>query len=206
MITKPITVAQIAAANALWESVPSWVCSYSALNLLARQLPDHDNDSCFLKTVAINGIFNTFVFDLIGMARHVHKILSNPRKASGPELIDALAANGKMYRSFASKYGHFFVDRDKFPILDQYVLKSLAHHRGERKVSPSSYKEFHTSFLQLHEVCEISYGNKEIDQYLWISGMYRHWLKKGNAELGRDACGLFSSSSPRIVELLQILL
>jgi len=198
---------QIDAARSLWEQVPSWVGSYRALHVLAIRLPDRDIDSCFLKVVAIDGLYNTFIYDRWGMAQHLASVPANSYVPESPDLVERLAYfGGKHYRSFASKYAHFFVDSERYPIWDQYVLRSLAHHRGSRKIWPSSYDEFCKWLLEVGQQCEEPLTCKEIDQYLWISGMYRQFKDDKKKQLSNDAKDLFQLSDSETAGLLQMLL
>ena len=101
-----------------------WKLSETALESLAEKLPDFSPEACLLKTVAVNAIYGTQLLATVRMAKHVEKLLSNLSVESlGPEIvqqIDSLPAldgqKKRMAVSFASKFCHFFVDSERFPI------------------------------------------------------------------------------------------
>ena len=101
-----------------------WKLSETALEILAERFPDFSPEACLLKTVAVNAIYGTQLLATVRMAKHVEKLLCNSSvKSLGPEIvqqIDSLPAldgqKKRMAVSFASKFCHFFVDSERFPI------------------------------------------------------------------------------------------
>ena len=73
------------------------------------------------------------------MAGHVEQVMRATDPATANEgLVEVMAhlpstdaqKPGRHFRSFASKFCHFFVDADRFPIKDSYAEKMLKHHLG----------------------------------------------------------------------------
>jgi len=193
MPVRPIRAIQIQAGATLRELLNPWNSTDNALTLLAIRFPDHTLEACLVKTATLNALYNTNVFAVWRMGEHVHRVLNEPGRSNGPDLVDRMAqmdAN-RAHRSFASKYAHFFIDPEAFPILDQYVVKMLAWHLGHRRVWPESYVEFHDWFNQLRPFCEGNPSTKEIDQYLWMAGMKREFDRSGRKYLSASVGDLF---------------
>lgn len=192
----------IEAGQRLHAMVPSWGTTDEALNAVAKNFPEHDLSSCLVKVVTVNSLYSTNVYAVWRMAEHVQQVLMDPQRPSGPELVDCIAALGnRNHRSFASKYTHFFIDSG-FPILDQYVLKMLAYHLGQRQVWPKDYVQFYGWFEKLRSHCDGQFSTKDIDQYLWMAGMYREFRRVGPGLLSKDVGTLFASQDPQIQKTL----
>ena len=188
----------IEASRMLHAMVPSWETTDRALDAVAKSFPKDDLASCLVKVVTVNSLYNTNVYAVWRMAEHVQQVLADPGRPTGPKLVDCIAAlENRNHRSFASKYTHFFLDPE-YPILDQYVLKMLAYHLGHRQVSPKDYVEFHGWFKKLSSLCDGQYSTKDIDQYLWMAGMYREFKRVGPGMLSKDVGTLFTSQDPQI--------
>jgi len=76
------------------------------------------------------------------MGEHVAKVIEsvNMRNPSR-ELVDTIAAlpskKGQTKRkrtSFAAKFCHFFVDKDRFPIYDDAARKAIKLHLGSKEL------------------------------------------------------------------------
>lgn len=192
----------IEAGKLLHAMVPSWETTDKALNAVHENFPKDDLASCLVKVVTVNSLYSTNVYAVWRMAEHVQQILADPHRPTGPELVDRIAALGKRnHRSFASKYTHFFID-PQYPILDQYVLKMLAYHLGQRQVWPKDYVQFHGWFEKLRSLCDGQFSTKDIDQYLWMAGMYREFRRVGPGLLSKDVGTLFASQDPQIQKTL----
>ena len=82
--------------------------------------------------------------------------------------------------SFASKFAHFFIDEERFPIYDSYAVKMVAYHLGEQGLvrdTDNPYKAFVANFHQLKQVAGLECTTRELDHYLWLAGMFRKWQK-----------------------------
>lgn len=92
-----------------------------------------------LKVAAVDHLYATnLVMNLsaVTMADHIVEIMREP--PSGAALVERIAeikvrsGDTKHLRSFASKFCHFFIDRDRYPIFDKYVGLTLKHHLGSK--------------------------------------------------------------------------
>jgi len=81
---------------------------------------------------------------------------------------------------FASKFSHFFIDSEKFPIFDQYAAMMVDFHLGSSGTG-KDYAAFYENFFKLktrlEERYKLLYTTKAIDHYLWLSGMYVAWKR-----------------------------
>lgn len=136
----------------------------------------------YIKAALLNDFYNTNIFSIDKMARHIHSINIDSALESGKsevvEDIASLTIQGKTRRhySFATKYCsmHF---PDIYPIYDAMVIKVLKAYRGEFKFSSfknndlinySKYRQIIDSFRYHFQLTNFSY--KEIDKYLWFYG------------------------------------
>ncbi len=133
-----LTEDQITAAGALHATLKQWRLTDDALRRLQDALPAFGPEESLLKVVAINALYGTNVFALVRAATHVQRVLAASDVATaGPELVESLAnipttsgGRTRRYVSFASKFAHFFVSADRFPIYDSYAERMMVLHVG----------------------------------------------------------------------------
>jgi hypothetical protein len=156
-LSVPLTLKQIQIAGELHGLLEQWRLSDNALRRLHRALPGFDEESCLLKSIAVNQLYGTQVLAIIPMAKNVQRALSQPGATEkGAVLVDQIAAltlNGKKRRctGFAAKYCHFFVNEDGFPIYDEMAKQAIRLHLGEQysRDSSSPYAIFCDNFGRL---------------------------------------------------------
>ena len=137
-----------------------------------------------LKASVVNALYATNVYAIRAMARHICDLFSVESELSDLQLVPRiaeLAVGGKVRRcvSFA-KYAHFFVDPDRFYIMDYYAGQALAAHLGARRVDPADWTPDYPAFVQRVETLRrrdrIAVSNRELDRYLWLYGCWRDYL------------------------------
>jgi hypothetical protein len=161
-----------------------------------------------LKLAVVNGLFNTNEHYLDHVAEHMTNILSS---FTGNEtyyitlFIEQLATffvpkkeNPRHCWSLASKFAHFFIDPDLFPIYDTYVKKMVVFHLyGECKdiyedaIDP--YSLFFQDFNILKKFVKMECSIIELDRYLWLAGRLKVW-KCENQKIRREIADLFKNS------------
>jgi hypothetical protein len=210
----PLPLKKIEAANTLHMRLEQWRLADQALRLLGERFPDFDSRSCLLKVVAVNGLYGTHLFAITRMATHAADVLAGLESAAaGPEVVERLAdlpaAEGqkrqRRHYSFASKFAHFFLDEERFPIMDSYAIATLKRHLGRGHYSlngASTYDAFVRNFHVLKRLCGFTGRNRELDRYLWLAGEYAAWKKKRGAKINAELAALFARSSGEAAALL----
>lgn len=199
----PITQAQIDAARRLHDILSIWPTTDRAFDLLKSRFPGFSPEATIIKCAAINDLYSTNVFAIWRMATHVVKTMEAP-PADPDELAETIARlpdeDGTVRRchwSFASKLCHFFIDADAHPIYDSYCRDMLTYHLGRgRCISDAAnpYRAFKQNLLQLRDLSGISASLRDLDEYLWLAGQYREWLKRGeDARINGELRGLFEA-------------
>lgn len=111
--------------------------------------------------------------------------------------------------SFASKFAHFFIDRERFPIYDSHADGMVAYHLGrkEREKDPEHpYRAFVKNLHTLRERAGITCSAAELDRYLWLAGLYRAWRHNAKSQINIEVARLFESPSSEATAHLAALL
>ena len=126
-LDEPLDQKQIDAADRLRQNhLRQWQLSDAALLRMREKLPDFEPETCLLKSVAVNAIYGTNVLAIVRVANYVANVFGrHDHSQAGAELVREIAnvPTGKgqpsrIHTSFASKFCHFFVDSERFPIYD----------------------------------------------------------------------------------------
>jgi hypothetical protein len=142
------------------------------------------------------------------MAEHVREVLSRfELPTAGPELVEELAelpgpgSKGKLrhFHSFASKFAHFFIGAERFPILDGYAERMVRLHLGRRNVHHDTvyrYVAFVRNFEALQRLAGWSGTTRALDQYLWLAGRYGAWRRNPDVAINGELKRFFASPPP----------
>lgn len=201
----PLAEAHIMAAGYLYrEHMPLWRDMDAALAELAAALPGFDRPTVMLKVTTVNALYRAWVFDthLLRVASHISQVMATEVEPwVDPGLVTRLAAlprkNGpgieRRYKSFASKFAHFFVNPAAFPIYDTYACKTVHHHLlGIATCDDPPYDRYVDRVAMLRAEVGGAYHYTELDHYLWLSGEYREWLNDHDAGIDPEARSLFA--------------
>jgi len=215
----PLTWAQIKAAIRLQARLGEGVPSEHALDMLSERLPTFDLESCLIKTAALNQLYYTNVRAVTRMARRVHSVMrQNINELAVNELVELLAnlpkseAHQRQWNhiSFASKFAHFFIDSERFPIYDFHANKMLIYHLGNTAATfdpEHRYRAFTVNFNTVKSQVGCPCSTRELDKYLWLAGVYRQWLgNQENPKINADANRLFVNASEEIKHDLEVIL
>jgi hypothetical protein len=214
----PVSKTQIEAAGRLYqEHLSQWRLVDSCFRLLRERVPDFSAEACLLKVAAVNELYRTNVYAVVRMAEHVQRVLADQEpETAGPELVETLAALNptknqapRRHFSFASKFAHFFIEPDRYPILDSFAVRRLKFHLGKKCYSNDvehPYLAFVRNLNELKKLSGFSGENKALDCYLWLSGQYKKWVKNPKAEVASESRKLFQIKTGEVVHLCRSLL
>ena len=212
--TASLTEKQIAAAGALHATLEQWHATDTALYRLQQEMPTFGLEECVLKVAAIDALYGTNVYAKVRAARHAQAIIGSANLSSaGLELVESLArvppAEGgrpQRHLSFASKFAHFFIDAERFPIYDSYAQRIVSLHLGPSAVRDRGrpYEAFVRNLDRLKSESGLGCTYRELDHYLWIAGLYRAHLG-GKRELNAELRNLFLRPSTEQRVLLETL-
>jgi len=208
----PLTAEQLDAATRLHVRLVSWKATDAALDLLAKRIPEFDFGACLIKASAVNQLYGTNVYALNRVCAHVSDVMKSP---DADDLVERIATfregeKTKHYVSFASKFAHFFIDKDAYPVFDSYALQGLRHHlAGVRFPTDGSppYADYVAGLASLKTLASLSCSGRELDRYLWLSGLYRAWSNNPKAPINLEARSVFDrkSEDPAINDELRVL-
>ena len=185
----PLKKEQVEAACRLHQRLLQWKLSDAALLHLQNSAPDFGPEACLLKSVAINSLYSTQVYAIVRMGQHVHQVIGSVAslaelQVTGPRLVDRIASlpmkDGEKKRSFvsfAAKFCHFFIEQEQYPIYDDAARRAIRFHLGNailRGDNPT-YTSFCDALTRFRREAEIAGPSRELDRYLWITGMYMKW-------------------------------
>jgi len=152
---------------------------------LSKRFPRFDPQSTPLKAVAVNALYHTHVLAIERIAAHVSFVLRSVDVPKGsPDLVERLAYPGPRSKgeskqrrnlSFASKFAHFFIDSDRFPIFDNRVRVMLAVHLGRGMVRNTEhpYVGFLANLSEFRQRFEWTGKARDLDRYLWLAESIR---------------------------------
>lgn len=199
-----LTPEQVEVAGALHRTLKQWRVTDEALRRLGQAIPGFGPEEALLKVVAVNALYGTNVFALVRAAKHVHAVLGSTDVACvSPQLVESLAnipttsaGRPRRYVSFASKFAHFFISAERFPIYDSYAEQMLLHHLGRaaKRDPVRPYVTFVENLDRLRSECGLRCSYRDLDRYLWLAGQYRAHAR-GKRELNAELLHLFEKPS-----------
>ena len=207
MSATPLKAEQIDAADRLYRGVEAWRRTDEALAALQESIPGFDGPATLLKTVAVNAMYGTNIYAIARVARHVEEVLAlSDLPTAGPELVEAMAevppapgGKPRRHRSFASKFAHFFIDPDRFPILDLFAVNMVRTHLGRAAAElpeQSTYSKFAAAFGRLAGRAGLRTDTRRLDRYLWIVGQYRQWVRNPGSVINSELRAMFEADKP----------
>ncbi len=202
----------ITASELLWERLEDFRRSDRALYALQGCFPSFDTESTLLKVLALSSVDGDKSSSGVSLANRIHILLSHADVSRcGPELVDALAATaiefGKSSNGgvgFASRFAHFFVDGERFPILDAWserALEWLIERPLQGAPGESRYARFARDFAWVAGALRLT-RRRELAHWLWIAGQYRAWTRNRRTPMHRSVRALFESGPQELEHLL----
>lgn len=212
-LAHPLSHDQIEAANRLYGRAVQWQRTDRALHLLRERVPEFGSEATLLKAVAINALYSANVYAIVRVAEHIEGVLARSNQAAaGPELVETMAtvpAGGSEKRprrrhSFASKFAHFFIDPERFPILDHYANEMVRVHLGNEGMIQDPerpYVAFVKNIEQLEAAVGVKVSRTGLDHYLLIAGQCRAFEQGHGEEIGAELRELFETGCDEIAIL-----
>jgi hypothetical protein len=200
---------RIGAAATLWGRSVELVRAERGLFALQGCFPRYDPESILLKVVALHSLDSSRTLPTTRWAAHAHDVLRSidPRKV-GPELVDSLAAlpgtrlaENKRAITLASRFAHYFVDVDRFPVLDSWSESALDRLVAAHDETATRYVDFARRHAALASALGVS-RPRRLWCFLWLSGQYRAWARNPRTPIHRAARALFESGAPELEALL----
>jgi hypothetical protein len=178
----PVLVSQAAET---FEAKPATALPARALALLFRHFPANMvAEEVQLKVAALNALYNTNVYDLVGLAEHIVTCRIDPLLQAGESTAVDLISRAPLGRdrkprnvfAFATKYCSWH-NPEVYPIFDSYVESLLAAYRrqdGFAKFRTDGLRQF-ARFKGVIEEFRSFYGLqglplRSIDRFLWLTG------------------------------------
>ncbi len=207
-----------------------WRTTENALLTLSECYPGHSLGACLVKAAAVNALYSTYVLAITRMGKHVHNVLQQERfrkitLANSIELVEAIAdltppaqldnaadlntssapdqQRKRQFRSFASKFCAFFVDRNLFPIYDDAAREAIKLHLSSRDLDKSTtYGGFVKNLHRLRDRYALHSSDcVDLDRYLWLRGMYDRY-ERGDARVNRELREYFAGEPRELAALL----
>jgi hypothetical protein len=197
----PVSLEQVAVANRLHEQLIQWQVKDRALDALHMRFTGFNIEVTVLKVAAVNQLYRTNVYAVDRMAKHIESMMCENEQIDDVRLVEDLASlPGRKHISFSSKFAHFFIDKERFPIYDSFAEDMVKFHLGHQNWNPDKehpYRACVQNLTQLKEqVClQGACTYESLDRYLWITGLYKAYKTRANPKINREVEELFKSLS-----------
>jgi hypothetical protein len=211
-------IEQVRAAVRLWCHSTDLVRAERSLFALQGYFPRNDGDSVLLKLVALQTLDGGRAFGAERWAAQCERLLAGvDARSVDLDLVDRLglaaqrsAREHKGALTFASRFAHYFLDVDRFPVLDAWSESELERLAPRDESAPSRYAEFAARHARV--AAELGVARpRQLWCCLWLVGQYRAWRRNPRRSIHRAARALFEScpaeaalllpSAPRVTEL-----
>ncbi|MBI4082742.1 MAG: hypothetical protein HY423_09040 [Candidatus Lambdaproteobacteria bacterium] len=171
----------------------------------------------FVRCSVIESLYftNARMHEMLEVARHVHEChrtidIENMDEIAIVNRISKIGDGKPHLISFASKYAHFFIDSNKFPVFDSFACKYMVHLFGGNKSQYDSfYGHFVEDYRKLGKAAReqgLSTDSRGLDKFLWIGGMVLEAKRKeksakrkekATAEMNREFKALWDKAETK---------
>jgi hypothetical protein len=198
----PLTQSQVDAAQRLHGNMRQWLETDAALSLIAQRFNGFDYTSTLVKVVSVNGLYGTNLYAVHRMTAHITRVMaSSDASTSSVDLVERMGSltvrkagsKPRRHLSFASKFCHFFIDPDRFPIMDSFATLALKRHLGTKAMirdDAAPYRAFTQNVTALIELSGVQASVRQLDRYLWISGAYHALRRKPTTLVNAELAGI----------------
>jgi len=208
----PLERAQIEAADRLWNRLDDLQRSDRALASLQGVLSTFDRESTLLKVLALHPIDTSKTHVGLPLAREISEFLrAVDTQRCGLQVVDDLAAvadrHGKSSYDglgFASRFAHYFIDSERFPVLDAWSERALEALLGGVLLGAEGdgrYVRFACSFAHVAEPLALP-RRRRLGRWLWLAGQYTAWRANRRTAINRAVRDLFEQAPDELADLL----
>lgn len=204
----PLSQEQIAAATEIHDAhMPGWAAADRALDLLREAIPQFSHEEVLIKAATVDRLYFARHMRLTESIGQIVQTMTDP-PPDAIAIVEAIAplksdGSTSSYWSFSSKFVHFFVDPAGVPIYDDWAIKAIRHHFGRLSwIGKTPYRAFAEYVFALRELGGVSCSIRELDRYLWLSGMLRGWRKSQSAGISGEVRAVFESSDREVQAVL----
>ncbi|MCC5787988.1 MAG: hypothetical protein JJU33_14950 [Phycisphaerales bacterium] len=205
-----LTSEMVEAGDRIYRRLPEQCEGEAALFHLAERCPGFGREEILVKVVSLNALAGPHVLSRAVAVRHLQRVMAKADPAD-PMIVDRLAdipmASGKPSKrkqhGFASKFAHYFIDAERFPVMDAHAAKMLRFHLGGRSYvvdESSRYREFESNSRRLRGLSGHKGSRRAMGRYLWVAGQYLEWSRSPRAKINRQLAAIFNSPAPDAAE------
>lgn len=177
------------------DHMTDWADAANVLYAMRNSLNGTSDAAVLGRVAAVNSLYNAGLGSaVLEMVRHIQELeRAAPlklRDGSPAVVVEDIAflprrnTDAPGCQVFASKYAHFFLSPERYPIYDQHAARALMRHNGRLVAGMLDGKHRYSLFCDLLEsvvkrspkLVRPHYG--DLDAYLWLVGIYREWHRK----------------------------
>lgn len=211
-----LTSEMIEAGDRIYRRLTEQCEGEAALGVLAERFPGFGREEVLIKVVALNALAGPHVLSRRVATRHIERVMAKA-DPNDPMIVDRLSdipqASGKPSKrkqhGFASKFAHYFIDAERFPVMDAHAAKTLRFHLGGRSYvvdESSRYREFESNMRRLRGMAGHKGSRRAMGRYLWVAGQYIEWSRSPRAKINRQLAAVFSSPAPDAAEDIRVMM
>ena len=189
----PLTSDMLEVSGCLYSKLKDWIKTEEVLRRLAKSFPlESDNYFTILvKATSLNTLYGTYIMAIQKVAKHLYDYLIELRTGISAQFIDdklsKVQMGKKIWRltSFTSKYCHFFIDENRFPMYDEFAAIAIVRHLRlpQNKRWVGNYVEYCKNVKSLLDVSDVEVNYIELDRYLWLAGQWLAWSEEKDVNL-----------------------
>ena len=207
-----VTPEQITAASAIHDHhMPGWARADRTLAGLSDSVPGFSRTAITVKGTAVDRLCSIHHPRLGDAIERLVEVMASPPEEpiAIVEAIAPITVSGQehWHWGFASTFSHWFINGE-LSIQYHWAVDAVAFHFARTDWTSPAYRDFAEHVYALREASAPSCTIRELDRYLWLSGMYREWLEaedRSRLGLNTEVQGLFGNAKPRVQRALRTL-
>ena len=206
-----LSAKQITKAKEIYDKAEYWRISDDLLEFLRLEAKSGSYRSQLYQPNH-HSLYGTRVTNLKKAAETLKGLLERQEKRElDYRFVDAFAdemmefVKGQRIISFPSKYAHFFIDSDEFPIFDSFAARMLNRHLGNNLTKYESkvlYRNYVDDFNRLRHSLRFNASTREIDRYLWLAEQYISKREQRKAYINEEVVELIKNHEKTFLAML----